>query len=202
VRLMALGMRPMIYVVDDDEGARASLGLLLECEGLEVREFTSCREFLDITRADAGDCLILDVHMRGINGLELLETIWRCRERLQLIIVSGRLDDATRARAEAAGVLAVVDQALSGGRYPQPRTSRARSVVTALVMPVPATTTRQRRSKVRSVRRRPARDSSIEGLDFNDAGADLAVIDAVALGEACSGDFDGAVGGGRRAHDK
>jgi hypothetical protein len=90
--------------------------------------------------------------------------------------------------AHAGSVLAIVDKPYRA--------------VAILNMPLPATTTRQRRSKVRSGRHRPAGDSSIDGFDFNDAGADLPVINAVALGEALSGDINGAIGGSWRAHDK
>ncbi|MBV8120205.1 MAG: response regulator, partial [Alphaproteobacteria bacterium] len=55
----------MIFIVDDDDGARASLRVLLECEGWEAREFASCREFLDAVKPGEGACLILDVHMPG-----------------------------------------------------------------------------------------------------------------------------------------
>jgi FixJ family two-component response regulator len=99
----------MIFILDDDSGVRDSLRLLLECEGLETREFASCREFLDADGAE-GDCLILDVHLPGMSGIELLETMRRRGDMLPVIVISGRIDAMTRNRARAAGALAVVEK--------------------------------------------------------------------------------------------
>jgi len=99
----------MIFILDDDAGVRDSLRLLLECEGLETREFASCREFLDADGAE-GDCLILDVHLPGMSGIELLETMRRRGDMLPVIVISGRINAMTRNRARAAGALAVVEK--------------------------------------------------------------------------------------------
>ena len=99
----------MIFILDDDAGVRDSLRLLLECEGLETREFASCREFLDADGAES-DCLILDVHLPGMSGIELLETMRRRGDMLPVIVISGRINAMTRNRARAAGALAVVEK--------------------------------------------------------------------------------------------
>ena len=99
----------MIFILDDDAGVRDSLRLLLECEGLETREFASCPEFLDADGAES-DCLILDVHLPGMSGIELLETMRRRGDMLPVIVISGRIDAMTRNRARAAGALAVVEK--------------------------------------------------------------------------------------------
>ena len=100
----------MIFIIDDDGGARDSLRLLLECDGFEAREFSSCEAFLDAGGAADGDCLILDVHMPGMSGVELLETMRRGDSTLPVIVISGRMDAAIRKRALAAGALAVVEK--------------------------------------------------------------------------------------------
>jgi two-component system response regulator FixJ len=100
----------MIFIVDDDDATRDSLRLLLECEGFEAREFASGRQFLDAGPLGDGDCLILDVHMPGISGLELIESMRRQGILLPVIVISGRFDAATRNRARAAGVFALVDK--------------------------------------------------------------------------------------------
>ena len=100
----------MIFVVDDDGGARDSLRLLLECEGLEAREFASCEAFLDAGGAGEDDCLILDVHMSGMSGIELLEIMRRRGDMLPVILISGRTDTTTRNRARVAGALAFLEK--------------------------------------------------------------------------------------------
>jgi two-component system, LuxR family, response regulator FixJ len=100
----------MIFIVDDDDATRDSLRLLLECEGFEAREFASGRQFLDAGPLGDGDCLILDVHMPGISGLELIESMRRQGILLPVIVISGRFDAATRNRARAAGAFALVDK--------------------------------------------------------------------------------------------
>jgi two-component system, LuxR family, response regulator FixJ len=103
----------MIFIVDDDAAVRDSLRLLLECEGFEAQEFGSGRQFLDVGRPGQpryGDCLILDVHMPGMSGLELLEMLRRCGDVLPAILITRRPDAASRERARPAGALAVVEK--------------------------------------------------------------------------------------------
>src|SRR5215469_11097475 len=100
----------MIFIVDDDAGVRDSLRHLLESEGLAAQEFASCREFLDADWTDERNCLIVDVHMPGISGIELLEALWRHRETLPAIVLSGRIDAAICKRARAAGALAILEK--------------------------------------------------------------------------------------------
>ena len=100
----------MIFILDDDAGVRDSLRLLLECEGMETRVFASCREFLDADGGAEGDCLILDVHLPGMSGIELLETMRRRGDMLPVIVISGRIDAMIRNRARTAGALAVVEK--------------------------------------------------------------------------------------------
>src|SRR5215467_5852466 len=98
--------QPMILILDGDDGVRDSLRLLLECAGFEALEFASCREFLDVDRSGDGDCLILDLHMPEMSGIEEMR---QRGETLPAILITGRLD-ATLERACAAGALAVVEK--------------------------------------------------------------------------------------------
>jgi two-component system response regulator FixJ len=102
--------RSMIFIVDDDGAVRDSLLLLLECEGFAARAFGSAEEFLDLARPVATDCLILDVQMPGMNGLDLLEAMRRAGAPPAVIVLTGMLDGATEKRALAAGARAVVEK--------------------------------------------------------------------------------------------
>ena len=89
---------------------RDSLRLLLECEGFEAREFASCREFLGAARGDGDDCLIVDLHMPEMSGIELLEGMrWR-GDMLPVILITGHLDAMIQERARVADALVVVEK--------------------------------------------------------------------------------------------
>jgi FixJ family two-component response regulator len=105
----------MIFIGDDDESVRDSLRLLFECASFEVRLFGSCREFLAAGRIGEGDCPILDVQMTRMSGLDLLERMRGRRDRLPAILITGRLDTATRSRAQATGALAVFEKPYKAG---------------------------------------------------------------------------------------
>jgi two-component system, LuxR family, response regulator FixJ len=100
----------MIFIVDDDDATRDSLRLLLETEGLKAQDFAGGRAFLDGGRPVDGDCLILDIHMPGMSGLEVLEELRRRGDRLPVIIVTSRSDPVTRRRAQAGGALAMIEK--------------------------------------------------------------------------------------------
>lgn len=95
--------KPIVFVVDDDESVRRSLGRLIRSEGLEVRLFESAERFLDEVTVTPRSCLLLDVAMPRVGGLDVQA---RLRERgihIPVIIVSARDDDATRRLAKRYG---------------------------------------------------------------------------------------------------
>lgn len=99
-----------VCVVDDDAAVRDSVRVLLESHGLVVRDYASAREFLDdATGMDAG-CLLLDLHMPEMTGLELLESLRQQKIPTAAIVITGRSDSALRARAQRAGALALLDK--------------------------------------------------------------------------------------------
>jgi two-component system, LuxR family, response regulator FixJ len=100
----------MIFIVDDDEATRDSLGWLLEAEGFDRREFADGRTFLNSRRPADGDCLILDLTMPGMNGFEVLAELRRRGDSLPVIIVTAHADPTIRSRAATAGALAMVEK--------------------------------------------------------------------------------------------
>lgn len=101
----------MIYIVEDDSAARDSLRLLLEAKSLETRDFASAEAFLDEPRLpDGSDCLVVDVHMPGMSGLDLVEELRRRGDQMAVIVMTGQPSDRNTARSQAAGALAVLEK--------------------------------------------------------------------------------------------
>jgi two-component system response regulator TtrR len=85
-------LRQTIFVVDDDEAMRDSMTWLLEGEGYRVACFASAAEFLNARRDDMRGCLILDVRMPEMSGLELHERLDALGSRLPIIFITGHGD--------------------------------------------------------------------------------------------------------------
>jgi FixJ family two-component response regulator len=96
---------PVIFVVDDDISVRESLELLIRHEGLEVETFTSAQEFLARPRASVPSCLILDVSLPGLNGLELQKRVALDRHDMPIIFITGHGDIPMTVQAMKAGAI-------------------------------------------------------------------------------------------------
>jgi FixJ family two-component response regulator len=83
---------PTVYVVDDDEGVRNSLRFLLKSVGLATRALASAREFLASYTADQPGCLVLDVRMPGMSGLELQQQLNLRGAVIPVIFITGHGD--------------------------------------------------------------------------------------------------------------
>jgi two-component system, LuxR family, response regulator FixJ len=105
-----------ICIVDDDESVADSLKSLLETFGFEVRCYTSGGEFLvDYTCRSAG-CLVIDHHMPGMNGLDVVDQLQKQGVRVPTILISGRLDTNIRERAASLGVTSVIEKPFAAHR--------------------------------------------------------------------------------------
>jgi FixJ family two-component response regulator len=96
---------PMIFVVDDDSSVRTSLGRLLEAAGYAVETFPSAREFLARAPQAGPCCLVLDVRMPGLTGLELQEALAATRRPVSIVFISGHSDIPMSVRAMKAGAI-------------------------------------------------------------------------------------------------
>jgi FixJ family two-component response regulator len=85
--------RPLLSVVDDDESVRESLPDLLREFGFAARAFSSAQEFLASDYLDATRCLILDVAMPGMNGLDLQQELKRRGKQIPIIFITGQKDE-------------------------------------------------------------------------------------------------------------
>lgn len=99
-----------VYVVDDDDAVRDSMRALLESCGLRVRDYSSAQAFLDDSGKPARGCLLLDLHMPGMSGVELLENLQNQDLLLPVIVLTGRSDPAVKARVLRAGAVALLDK--------------------------------------------------------------------------------------------
>src|SRR5262247_903133 len=81
--------KPIVFVVDDDISVRESLELLIQNEGWQPKTFASAQEFLDCPRAVVPSCLVLDVSLPGLDGLELQKRLAVERTDMPIIFITG-----------------------------------------------------------------------------------------------------------------
>lgn len=89
----------MIAILDDDESLRRALTRALRIGGFSALEFASGEEFLQSWRLDQPACLVLDLEMPGISGMEILETLKAAKAQFPVVIITAH--DAPHARAQS-----------------------------------------------------------------------------------------------------
>src|SRR5262245_52654311 len=97
---------PLIAIVDDDDALRTSLDNLLRSVGWRVHGFASAEAFLQSHHARETVCLVLDVRMPGMNGLELQRQLVTANWQIPIIFITSHVDDEARVRALDAGAVA------------------------------------------------------------------------------------------------
>jgi FixJ family two-component response regulator len=97
--------KPIIFVVDDDVSVRESLEARIRCAGWEAETFPSADEFLARPRAISPSCLVLDLALPGLNGLELQERIAADRRDMPIVFITGYGDVPKTVRAMKAGAV-------------------------------------------------------------------------------------------------
>jgi len=120
---------PLVCVIDDESSVRESLSSLLRSTGLNVKVFASAQEFLGDRPLEAPSCLVLDVRLPGISGLDLQQELGNGDARTPIIFMTGYGDIPMTVRAMKAGaidflvkpfrdgdLLSAVDQAINRGR--------------------------------------------------------------------------------------
>src|SRR5450432_1092408 len=96
---------PIVFVVDDDVSVRESLELLIRCEGWEPVIFASALEFLAHPRALVPSCLVLDISLPGLNGLDLQKQVAVERPEIPIIFITGYGDVPKTVQAMKAGAV-------------------------------------------------------------------------------------------------
>ncbi len=157
---------PVVFVVDDDTAIRNSLLRLIQSVGLKIRTFRSGEEFLEDFDPDAPGCLVLDVRMRGMSGLDVQKKLTAMGAPIPIIILSGHGDVPMAVRALKAGATDFMEKPFS----PQILIDRIRQVIE-----LDAETRRQRAEKkiiqnrlsCLSDRQREVLDLVVAGLTTN-----------------------------------
>jgi len=96
---------PIVFVVDDDISVRESLESLIRCEGWQPETFASAQEFLDYPRVLVPNCLVLDVSLPGLNGLDLQRLVAGDRREMPIIFITGHGDVPMTVQAMKAGAV-------------------------------------------------------------------------------------------------
>jgi FixJ family two-component response regulator len=104
----------MIFLVEDDDATRDAISMLLECESLPVKGFSSCDALCAAVDPLEADCLVLDVQVRGTTGLEFLERLRTQGTTLPVILMTGRIFADLRDRATAASAAVLLEKPFKG----------------------------------------------------------------------------------------
>ena len=95
------------YVIDDDEAVRHSICLVLELNGFSARPYASGEEFLRGERPNRHGCLVIDMTMQGLTGLQVIEQLRREGNSVPAILMTGDVKDRTRPLAAQLGAVII-----------------------------------------------------------------------------------------------
>jgi FixJ family two-component response regulator len=104
----------MIYIIDDDPHVRRGFGILLKSAGLEYTSYSSAEEFLEKSEPTDTDLMILDYHLPGMNGCDLLQHFLKTELHLPVIIITAFGDKISRDCAKKYGALAYLRKPVDG----------------------------------------------------------------------------------------
>ena len=104
---------PTVFIVDDDSAMRDSLGFLIGSVGRKVETYASAEEFLDAYDNERPGCIVLDVRMPGLSGLELMEKLGEDRFAPPAVLITGHGDIPMAVRALKAGAFDFIEKPFS-----------------------------------------------------------------------------------------
>lgn len=104
---------PTVFIVDDDSAMRDSLGFLIGSVGRKVETYASAEEFLDAYDNERPGCIVLDVRMPGLSGLELMEKLGEDRFAPPVVLITGHGDIPMAVRALKAGAFDFIEKPFS-----------------------------------------------------------------------------------------
>jgi two-component system response regulator FixJ len=97
-----------VFIVDDDAAVRQAVTLLVQSLGLRAQAYASAEAFLEAYDPSSDGCLVLDLHMPGMNGVELQQELVARGVRIPVIVITAYKDDPLTVRAQEAGALTVL----------------------------------------------------------------------------------------------
>jgi len=103
---------PYVAIVDDEEPVRKALKRLLRASGLEADTYASGQDFLQASLVRMPDCVVLDLHMPGMSGLQVLQELRSAKKSLPAVVITAYDEPATREQCLAAGAAAYLRKPL------------------------------------------------------------------------------------------
>jgi FixJ family two-component response regulator len=107
-------LSPRVALVDDDASVRKALARFLSASSFEITTFGSAHEFLKSLDADQPECLVVDLHMPEITGLELQRHLARAGIKIPTIVITAYNEPGLRERCQSAGAAAFMVKPLDG----------------------------------------------------------------------------------------
>ena len=101
------------FLVDDEEMVRTSLGKVLRAIGVPSTGYASAEAFLDAYSGDERGCLIVDIRMPGMNGLDLIDTLQRRGSTLPAIVITGHTDEGALRRLDTLRIVGLLEKPFS-----------------------------------------------------------------------------------------
>jgi len=106
----AMSAEPIVFLIDDDDGVRRSLDALLRSNGLKTAAFASARDFLAQFDPDAAGCLVTDVRLPGMSGIELLQKLRMQNCHMPVIVITGHGDVPLAVEAMKGGAVDFIEK--------------------------------------------------------------------------------------------
>jgi FixJ family two-component response regulator len=100
-----MGEQPLVCVVDDDTAMLRALRLLIAISGFSVETYASAEQFLQSPRSRTVDCLVVDINLGGVSGLDLHEGLVRSGSPIPVVFITAYDDGPTRERARRSGAV-------------------------------------------------------------------------------------------------
>ena len=103
---------PSVAIVDDEEGIRKALGRLLRASGIETQGYANGQEFLTANAERRPDCVVLDLHMPGMSGLQVLRKLKTTGQLWRVVVITAHDEPETREQCLNAGACAYLRKPL------------------------------------------------------------------------------------------